>query len=351
MKPTNAHSRTTFWTMTLGIGLFFFVGVATAVYAHRDLLHPYTIPGLLSGVNHSGEALGGFSSHAMFEQDCVHCHAPVHCITDNKCQECHLDIARQRVEAVGLHSLLPGTEKCQTCHVEHRGREAVISQVLFKNINHQALSGFSLSLHETGYDGAAMVCEDCHTQGRFARDEVNCAACHQEAQGELIAEHSAEHGEDCLGCHDGTRYIIEFPHDDVYALEAGHTDLGCVDCHQNQVFVGTARTCDGCHAEPNVHAGQFGQECERCHSAIAWAPAQLTQHRFNLAHGEGDLLACNSCHTLSYTAVSCEGCHTLPDMQTAHPPERAPDYQPADCLTCHPTGDPADTAPLVQVGN
>lgn len=335
----------------MGINLLLLVGIVTAVYAHRAYFHTYVVPGFLSEINRSGQELGGFSSHAMFEQECIHCHAPVHCITDNKCQECHLDIARQRVEAIGLHSLLPGTEKCQSCHVEHRGRQAVISEVLFKNINHQALSGFSLALHETDYDGAPMVCEDCHTEGRFAKDEVSCATCHQDAQGELIAEHSAEHGGNCLGCHDGTRYIIEFAHDEVFPLEAGHDQLGCVDCHQNQVFAEASRACGSCHAEPGIHAGQFGQECERCHTVVAWAPAQLTQHRFDLAHGAGEIQGCADCHTLSYTVVSCESCHALPDMQNAHPPERAPDYQSADCLACHPTGDPADTAPLVQAGN
>lgn len=352
MKAINFPFRKKLVPILVGIGLFLLVGIGTAAYVHRDFLHIYTFPGPLSGVNRGGEALGGFSSHAMFEQECVHCHAPVHCITDTKCQDCHMDVARQRAEALGLHSLFPGTEKCQTCHVEHRGRDAVISAVLLRNINHQQLSGFTLALHETRFDGTAMICEDCHTEGRFARDEVSCVACHAEADGELIAQHSAEHGENCLGCHDGTGYIVDFDHDTAYLLEAGHEDVACVACHAAQQFAGTSQVCGACHQEPDVHDGQFGQDCMRCHTAVAWAPAQLTQHRFNLNHGDGVTLECNACHTATYVEVSCASCHEAADMQAAHTPAKAPDYTAnLACASCHPTGEPADTLPVAQAGN
>ena len=64
-------------------------------------------PGRLSAVNENGETLGGYISHAEFEQECGHCHAPVHCVTDTRCQDCHLDVARQRAEAEGIHGSLP----------------------------------------------------------------------------------------------------------------------------------------------------------------------------------------------------------------------------------------------------
>ncbi len=351
MKQKGSHFRITLHPLLVGIGVLMILGMGTAVYAHYDVLHLYLSPGPLSGVNRSGETLGDFDSHAMFEQECVHCHAPVHCVTDTKCQDCHMEIAQQRAEAVGLHSLLPGTEKCQTCHIEHRGRNAVISEVLLSNINHKELSGFTLEHHETRFDGTQMVCEDCHTEGRFARDEVSCVACHEEADGELIAHHSSEHGDNCLGCHDGTASMVDFDHDAVYELEKGHEEIGCIECHADQVFAGTTQTCESCHIEPDVHAGQFGQDCARCHTAVAWAPAQLTQHRFMLNHGDEGTLECVSCHVTSYTEVTCEGCHELPDMQAAHSAENAPDYAPdVSCVSCHPTGEPGDTLPLAMSG-
>lgn len=236
------------------LGVLLVGGLGTAVYAHYTMLHTHLSPGSLSGVNHSGTTVNGYDSHAMFEEECTHCHAPVHCITENKCQGCHMDIAQQRAETVGLHSRLPGTEKCQSCHVEHRGRDAVISAVAFENINHEALSGFSLVHHEVSFDGTQMVCENCHTEGRFAADEVSCVACHEDADGELIAQHSTEHGENCLDCHDGTGAIVEFDHATVYLLEGDHEAAGCVECHANYVFAGTSQNCEACHGEPDIHA-------------------------------------------------------------------------------------------------
>jgi hypothetical protein len=288
----------------------------------------------------------------MFEEECTHCHAPVHCITENKCQGCHMEIARQRAETVGLHSRLPGIEKCQNCHVEHRGREAVISTVAFENINHEELSGFSLDHHELSFDGAQMVCEDCHTAGRFAADEVNCVTCHEDADGELIVQHSTEHGENCLGCHDGTGAIVEFDHATVYLLEGDHATAGCADCHSDYLFAGTRQSCEACHGEPDIHAGQFGQDCVRCHTAVAWAPAQLTRHRFDLQHVEGETLDCIACHAESYETVVCTNCHEVPEMTAVHPPETVPEYtSETTCIACHPTGKPGDAAPLVHAIN
>lgn len=323
-------------------------GMGTAVYAHYDTLHVYLSPGPLSAVNHGGDPVAGYDSHATFSQECTYCHAPIHCITDNKCQNCHIEIARQRTEMVGLHSRLPGTEKCQSCHVEHQGAEAIISEVPLSNIHHEELSGFSLAKHEVRFDSSPMVCEDCHTEGRFARDEVSCVACHEDADGELIAQHSTEHGENCLDCHDGTGTIIEFDHDTAYILQAGHETAGCIECHSDYLFAGTTQECAACHEEPEIHIGQFGQDCSRCHTAVAWVPAQLTQHRFVLNHGKEETLACNTCHMTAYTQVSCAGCHETADMQAAHPIEHVPDYlAEASCVACHHTGEPEDTTPLV----
>lgn len=343
----------TFSLVLRGVGVLLVVAVGTAVFTNYELLYSHLRPnpGQLSGVNHSGKTLGGFDSHAMFEENCSHCHAPVHCITDTKCQDCHLEIARQRIEAVGLHSLFPGTEKCQSCHIEHQGRDAVISEVKLNNINHQELSGFTLAHHETRFDGTRMNCEDCHTEGRFASDEVNCVTCHEDANGELIAQHSAEHGENCLDCHDGSGAIVNFDHNTVYILEAGHKTVGCVECHSDYLLTDTTQTCKACHGEPDIHAGQFGQTCSRCHTAVAWAPAQLTQHRFKLDHGDEETLECVSCHTTSYTEVTCVDCHEQTDMQTAHPPESVTDnVLDAPCISCHLTGEAGDAIPLAKAG-
>lgn len=329
-----------------GLILMMLAGGA-AVYLHR---HDYVFPGPLSAVDQETEPRGGYDTHAAFEQECTHCHAPVHCVTATHCQDCHVEIARQRADAIGLHSLLPGAENCESCHVEHQGREATISQVAFANVDHAALSGFSLAVHEIGFDGDPMQCADCHQNGRFAADAVACIPCHQEADERNFPDHRRDYGEDCLACHDGEDAMNEFAHDAVYPLEGKHRDLVCTACHEEAGFPAAPRDCVACHEEPEMHAGQFGQACARCHTAVSWTPARLTHHTFPLDHGlaedAGETTDCITCHTDSYTAVTCTDCHFPLTIQLLHPTLAEPDTR---CVACHPAGeadDPASRSPL-----
>lgn len=296
----------------------------------------YLFPGPLSALSSGGEPLGGYTSHAEFELECGHCHAPIHCIEDSHCQDCHLDIARQRSEAQGLHALLPGTEQCNTCHVEHRGREADIVEFAYVNFNHQQLTGFSLERHSQDYAGQAMTCESCHAQNDFADETLDCLSCHAAAEHDDMASHLESYGADCTACHDGVDRMKDFDHADTYPLEGEHIDVDCQDCHQEQVFAGTARECGGCHTEPELHVGLFGLDCSRCHTAQAWAPAQLTEHVFLLDHGDDPAITCETCHVDSYTAYPCYSCHDAEEMKDFHAAEDIYAYE--NCIECHPTG-------------
>ena len=300
--------------------------------------HQYTMPGPLSAAERDSKLLEGYASHAMLEQECTYCHAPVHCVTDDRCQGCHVEIAEQRAEAMGLHGLLPGTERCQTCHVEHQGRDAVISKVAFANIDHEALSGFSLVKHETNDDGQPLNCESCHTEGRFGPDTVDCLTCHTQNDSELMAHHEAEHGLNCLSCHDGRDKMVDFDHDQVFELTGKHETAGCIDCHADQQFAGTTQVCVDCHEKDveTIHTETFGLDCARCHTAAAWTPAQLTQHTFLLDHGDEGQLECQTCHTVNYYEHTCAECHDDGEMATVH--EVGNGRAIANCIQCHPTG-------------
>lgn len=100
--------------------------------------------------------------------------------------------------------------------------------------------------------------------------------------------------------------------------------------------------CSACHEEPDVHAGQFGLECARCHGLAAWQPALLTRHVFELDHGGEGQVACETCHTDNYYEHTCYGCHDHQpaEMQTAHAAEGIYEYE--GCIQCHPTGQPGE---------
>ncbi|MCP4543971.1 MAG: hypothetical protein GY832_43205 [Chloroflexi bacterium] len=96
--------------------------------------------------------------------------------------------------------------------------------------------------------------------------------------------------------------------------------------------------CRACHEEPEVHADRFGLNCARCHTLQAWKPALLTRHTFLLDHGGEGQVACQTCHTRSYSEHTCYECHdhTPEQMEEAHAQENIFEFN--DCAVCHPTG-------------
>ena len=303
-------------------------------------------PGPVSAMTKVGVMREGYASHADFEKECKHCHAPVHCITANRCQTCHMEIAKQITDSEGLHARLPGTDKCQTCHVEHQGREAAITHFPLDNVDHLALTGYSLELHQTTYDGEPMVCHDCHAEGTYAADAVCCAGCHSPENGALASDHLDRFGGDCIECHDGVDRMLTFAHDSHYALEGAHATAECESCHGDHVFAGKAQDCSACHDEPAHHAGQFGLDCARCHTAIAWAPAELREHTFDLTHQSDRPIDCTTCHVDTYAVYTCDGCHehTMEVTADQHLDDEVADL--SECSECHPTGTGEEIAQL-----
>jgi hypothetical protein len=294
-------------------------------------------PGPLSAQSLDGETTGGFVSHAEFEQDCGHCHAPVHCLEEDRCTECHQDVAEQRAAAEGLHGRLPAS-RCQTCHTEHKGRDATITEFAFANVDHMAMAGFSLAQHPVDYQGNHLHCDACHSQAQYMDASLDCVTCHMDENASYIAGHMQTYGPNCIECHDGMDRMLAFDHNTVYALEGAHAGAACEACHSGQTYIGTTAVCADCHEDPAVHAGSFGADCGRCHDAAAWSPAQLTQHTFELNHGADENRPCAECHPVSYSGYSCTTCHDHEPQQMfeVHAEYQISEY--GNCASCHPTG-------------
>jgi len=96
--------------------------------------------------------------------------------------------------------------------------------------------------------------------------------------------------------------------------------------------------CQSCHEEPDIHADRFGLNCARCHTLQAWKPALLNKHVFRLDHGGEGQIACQTCHTVSYSENTCFDCHDhdLGEMQDIHAEQGILELEP--CVECHPTG-------------
>jgi len=115
-------------------------------------------------------------------------------------------------------------------------------------------------------------------------------------------------------------------------------DLAALEPEAN----GDPHECRACHEEPAIHAERFGLNCARCHSLQAWKPALLTKHTFDLTHGGGDLLSCETCHVATYAERTCYGCHDHQpaEMEAFHQEAGIAEFD--QCASCHPTGAPGE---------
>lgn len=328
--------------LMLSLSLFSGTGLV-----YLKMTHQLT-PGPLSNYHKNGP-LGGVTSHADLSTQCTHCHAPIHCLEDDTCQKCHIDIARDRTDMTTLHGKLPNVSRCQNCHPEHRGAEADLVSVAFQNFDHYALTGYSLTGHVKNYDGTEFSCSSCHFKSGDIVESLDCASCHANEDHDATARHVEEYGSRCVECHDGVdRMMVEFDHDPYLPLQGGHQDIACGACHGETYPGGLDAGCKTCHEDPEVHAGEFGLDCIRCHTDAAWTPAELRIHVFELNHGDETGEDCTACHTGTYAVYTCDSCHEPEEMQTAHPLVGLSEIQ--NCIACHPTGRPGEAPPQLTPG-
>jgi Zn finger protein HypA/HybF involved in hydrogenase expression len=238
-------------------------------------------------------------------RDCAGCHrkADPHAGRFGEaCEKCHgsnawkpatFDHTRDgRFELVGRHARLD----CHACHT------AVVSQ--------QKLGTDCLSCHRTndvhagklGRDCAhchgvekwrtdvafdhdltdfplvglhvAAPCVACHASASYKGAAVDCHGCHQRED-----KHKGALGKDCESCHSPNGWgLWEFDHAKAtgFALVGAHARATCEGCHkQPPEVVKLAGDCASCHMQDDVHLGQFGRQCQRCHGSVTFKGARM----------------------------------------------------------------------------
>lgn len=108
-------------------------------------------------------------------------------------------------------------------------------------------------------------CDDCHKSKNFALAPTECVACHEEED-----THNRTLGTQCSLCHSpiGWDYWF-FDHNKQtdFALTGAHEGLHCSACHTGPLAKQKKRVsaCVTCHRADDVHHGEFGSDCARCH--------------------------------------------------------------------------------------
>ncbi len=173
--------------------------------------------------------------------------------TPTRCHACH--------EQDDIHEGKEGRQ-CQRCHDSSGWRKRVV-------FDHD-ISRFPLiGLH------AIAPCEACHLSGNFRAARSDCNACHREED-----EHQRRLGTQCGRCHTPNGWELwQFDHDrqSDYPLTGKHKGLDCLACHTRPAGekVTLSRACRHCHAADDIHRGQFGPYCDRCHTTASFEELTL----------------------------------------------------------------------------
>lgn len=227
---------------------------------------------------------------------------------------------------------------CQACHTPAGWSPARWEEASF---DHDA-QAFNLAHHRQSFEGNPLSCNDCHLGKAQNFNPETCVSCHSQGQerAAFMTQHQEQYGGECTSCHDGVDRMTGFKHEAVFLLDGRHAEIPCQDCHTGRVFAGTPKACVQCHAEPAIHAGFFGLDCQYCHIAKAWTPAPLRLHRFPLNHGRQGEIACQVCHQSSYAEYTCYGCHDHQpeEITLSHQKEGISLEEQSACASCHPTG-------------
>jgi hypothetical protein len=156
---------------------------------------------------------------------------------------------------------------------------------------------------------------------------------------------------DCKTCHVGASWdelVDDFVFDHGVrtgvALVGAHAEARCLRCHNDRGPVATFRAqgCVGCH--PDVHYGELGRDCARCHDETTWlVPNARVAHlhtRFPLT-GAHVQVACHRCHAgarvTNYrpTDPDCVSCHYQEAAETTNPPHIGLGWIQQACDRCH----------------
>src|SRR5262249_7105817 len=161
--------------------------------------------------------------------------------------------------------------------------------------------------------------------------------------------------------------VAKFDHSKTrFDLTGKHADVKCADCHKNNRYAETPRTCIGCHRGDDKHKGNFGEKCDSCHSTRDWKTptfnhdrdttdglrAKHRSARWASCH-KGNLYkdklttACVDCHRKDdkhkgTLGNACADCHTERDWKEPgnfdHAKTRFPllgKHATEECRSCH----------------
>ena len=244
---------------------------------------------------------------------------------DVACNSCHADQQYEDTSMVcndchrfnDVHAGRYGAE-CNDCH-----RESGWNKIAF---DHDKTDYPLTGRHRE------VKCDTCHGGDLVDVDlGMECISCHRNDD-----EHRGQYGRECKSCHQTSGWKkVGFDHDrkTEFPLRGGHKDLLCGVCHRGELGNETLGSkCLDCHKTDDVHAGEEGVECNRCHNEEGWSEKIRFEHdmtNFPLI-GLHAVAPCEECHlsaVFTEAVTNCNSCHGKDDVHESRLGPR--------CEVCH----------------
>lgn len=151
---------------------------------------------------------------------------------------------------------------CENCHSENGWRKKV-------RFDHDLTKFPLIGLH------AVVPCEECHLSSSYKDAPMACYSCHKKDD-----THKGKLGQNCDLCHTPNSWKVwRFDHNTQtqFKLTGKHKDVHCYSCHSVAVkkIESTPRTCINCHSADDVHNGEFGPRCDRCHTTTSFKDIRM----------------------------------------------------------------------------
>ncbi len=186
------------------------------------------------------------------------------------CAQCHGEGAARKVKSACVachkkddaHAGQLGP-RCENCHRETSWKSGV-------TFDH-AKTRFPLrGLH------VDVACKACHKSTAYKEAPIDCAGCHADPL------HEGRLGAQCEQCHSTKGWpFFKFDHDvaTAFPLKGAHSRIQCHDCHSapQPASLVLPTDCYACHAADDVHRGEFGRRCERCHTPKSFKDVRQLQ--------------------------------------------------------------------------
>jgi hypothetical protein len=245
---------------------------------------------------------------------------------DIKCNSCHPDERYKKTlkTCVGCHALNDVHRgdlgiKCKKCHTPKTWKKT--------SFDHDKDTKFALK------DGhAKLKCSNCH-KGNPKKEKLKmtCVSCHKNDD-----EHKGGFGPKCESCHNSKVWKeVHFNHDKdtKFKLVERHAKLLCQNCHKGLPKKEKNKTkCFDCHKVDDVHKGQEGKKCGKCHDQQSWKTNVKFDHNKTLfpLMGLHVVTTCEQCHLsaeFKNVGTKCLDCHLKDDMHRKR--------LGTECALCH----------------